>query len=404
MTTYNKSKSRLADIQIKLATQSKINKPSDNPLSNSRIMGMQNQLNTIETYKSNVSYASSILNDSIIAMEAMENEIKNVQVQLTQLNSGIVNEDLTTFAQAINASLEILIELANSDFNGQYSFAGTESGSKPYYYDKSTGRVMSASEYIGGDKVVKISPGIIQKFNISGNELFNSVVKQSGNLNSSAGIGTLQSDSSTIYDADGNEYTLNLDYNMTDANTYELTYSIFDSESNLIESKTVSDIKFDPESGDFKSIGLEKFGEIKVQIPNNKIDFIIDLNSLSETDSSANLRTSLNQKADIFNTLISIRDQLYNGEKPPANQVEMVNEFHQHLLNNLSTAGGILNKLDATEEILFNKETEISDLLSLEKDVDIAQALIDLESAQYTLDISYQISSMILPKSLLDYL
>ena len=68
MTTYNKSKSRLADIQIKLATQSKINKPSDNPLSNSRIMGMQNQLNTIETYKSNVSYATSILNDSIIAM------------------------------------------------------------------------------------------------------------------------------------------------------------------------------------------------------------------------------------------------------------------------------------------------------------------------------------------------
>ena len=404
MTTYNRSKSRLAEIQTKLATQSKVNKPSDNPLSNSRIMSMQNQLNTISTYKSNVSYATSALNDSIIAMEAMENEIQNIQLQLTQLNSGIVNDDLTTFAQAINASIEILLDLANSDFNGQYNFAGTESGSKPFYYDESAGRVVSATDHIGGDKVVKISQGILQKFNISGKDLFQSVLKQSGNLDSNAGVGVAQNNSSKIYDADGNEYTINLSYTMTSANTYELNYTVLDSDSNIIKDETVGDIKFDPDSGEFISIGSDTFGEIKVQDTDKKIDFIIDLNSLSESDSAANLRSNLNQKADIFNTLISIRDQLYNGEKPPPDQVEIVNNFHQHVLNNLSTAGGILNKLESTEEILFNKELEVSSLLSLEKDVDIARALIDLESAQYTLDISYQISAMILPKSLLDYL
>ena len=82
----------------------------------------------------------------------------------------------------------------------------------------------------------------------------------------------------------------------------------------------------------------------------------------------------------------------------------MINDFNQHLLNNLSKAGGISNKLQSTEEILFNNEMEVAELLSLEKNVDIAKALIELESAQYTLDVSYQISSMILPKSLLDYL
>ena len=59
--------------------------------------------------------------------------------------------------------------------------------------------------------------------------------------------------------------------------------------------------------------------------------------------------------------------------------------------------------LQSTEEILINKEVELSGLISLEKDVDVAQALLELESAQYTLDISYKISSMILPKSLMDF-
>ena len=404
MTTFNRSKSRLADIQTMLTTQSKVNRPSDNPLSNSRIMKMQNQLNSILTYQNNVSYAKSIVDDSIISMEAMLNEVQNIQVQLTQLNSAIVNDDLSTFAQSIDSSLEILLELANSDFNGQYNFGGTEVGSKPFYYDKENGRVVVTSDHIGGERVVKISSGITQKFNTTGKELFQSVVSQAGNLNSTAGVGVPQSDSTVIYDADGNKYDLNLTYTMTGPNTYDLNYVITDHESNTIVNETVSDVTFNSETGEFASIGSDMFGEINVKDVDHKIDFVIDLNSLSEKDSATSIRHSLSQKADIFNTLISIRDQLNNGEKPSSEQVEIVNEFHQHLLNKLSAAGGVTNKLDSTAGILTNREIEISELLSLEKDVDIAQALIDLESAQYTLDISYQISSMILPKSLMDYL
>ncbi|MDX1701357.1 MAG: flagellar basal body FlgE domain-containing protein, partial [Melioribacteraceae bacterium] len=318
--------------------------------------------------------------------------------------SAIVNDDLSTFAQSIDSSLEILLELANSDFNGQYNFGGTETGSKPFYYDKDNGRVVVSNDHIGGERVVKISSGITQKFNTTGKELFQSVLYQAGNLDSSAGVGVPQLNTSKIYDADGNEYDLNLTFTMTGANTYDLSYTITDKESNTIANDTVNDITFSSETGEFSSIGSDSFGEINIKDTDNKIDFVIDLNGLSEKDAPASIRNSLSQKADIFNTLISIRDQLNNGEKPSSEQVDIVNKFHQHLLNKLSAAGGVTNKLDSTGDILKNREIEISDLLSLEKDVDIARALIDLESAQYTLDISYQISSMILPKSLMDYL
>jgi flagellar hook-associated protein 3 FlgL len=400
----NRSRRNLADIQTQLATQSKVNKPSDNPLSNSRIMRIQDQLSTIYTYKSNISYAKSVISDAIISMEAMHNEMQNIQVKLTELNSGTIGDNLQTFADSVGASLDILLELANTEFNGQYNFAGTENNSKPFYYDEVNNRVVANSDHLGGDRTVKISSGITQKFNVTGKELFQSVFTQNGNLDSTAAIGSNQTDLSKIYDAEGNEYTLNLTYTKTAENTYELNYSILDSDSNEIENQTVSDLTFNSETGKFQSLDGQSFGEIHIQNTNNKIDFVIDVSSLSESDSASKLNGRLNQKADIFNTLISIREKLLNGEKPSADQVEMVNDFSQYLLDKTSMAGGISNKLQATEDILFNREIETLELLSLEKDVDMERAIIDLQTAQYTLDVSYHISSMILPKSLLDYL
>lgn len=405
MRNVNKNKSKLAEIQLQLTTQSKVNTPSDNPLSNSRIMRLQNQLSNINTYKSNLNYGISTVNDAILSMENMQTTVQDSMVELTKINSGIiVNDDLNTFAQGIDSTIEILVELANSSFNGQYNFGGTEGNKKPFYYDKTNNKVVTNTDHIGGDRIVKIASGITQKINISGKDLFQSVTSVKGNLDSTAGIGADQTTSTKIYDAEGKEYTLNQTYTATAANTYEMNYEIVDSNSNIVSTNTISDIKFNSDTGEFESISGDTFGEIKVQDSANKINVVIDLNSLTEKNSSTSIYHSLNQKTDIFSTLIAIKDKLLAGEKPTAEQSQIVSDFNQHLLDQLSYAGGISNKLTSTEQILMNHEIEVTDLLSKEKDVDVARALIDLENTQYALDISYKISSRILPKSLLDYL
>lgn len=404
MNNLYKSRTDLAKIQTQLATQSKVNKPSDNPLGNARIMRMQEQLSSVYTYQSNVSYAQSIIDDSILSMESMSIEIQNVQSYLTQLNSGIVNDDLSSFAESIDASLEIMLDLANSEFNGQYNFAGTEGNLKPFSYDSANNRVTANSDHIGNDRVVKISSNITQKINITGQELFQSVFSQTGNLDATAGVGVPQVNSGTIYDSTGNEYTLNLSYSMTADNTYNLNYSIQDSDGDTVVDENVNDIVFNSLTGEIESIDGEKFTNIHVVDETSKLDFMIELSGTTEQNSAASFTNNLNQKADIFNVLIDIRDSLANGEKPTEEQVEMVNDFYQHLLNKSSKAGGISNKLQAQEEILINQEVELSNLLSLEKDVDMYEALMNLENAQYYLDISYKISSTILPKSLVDYM
>ena len=402
--SLNRTKSSLAEIQYQIATQSKVNKPSDNPLSNSRIMRLQSQLQSLNTYRTNINYGQSMVDNTITSLESMQNEIQNVSVEITKLNSPIVDNTLESFAASIDGSIKILLDLANTDFNGQYSFGGAENGTKPFSYDEANGKVVVNAKHIGGNKKVRISSGIKQKFNISGKQLFQSVSKQTGNLDSSSAVGDEQTTSTKIYDAKGNEYTLNMTYTKTADNTYDLNYKIIDADSNTIKDETVTNVKFNSETGEFESIGNDTFGEIHIEIPANRIDFIIDIQKVREKDSATNLNNKLSQKADIFNTLIAIRDGLNEGKKPTAEQVKMVNDFNQHLLNELSKAGEIANKLDSTEEVLNNRELEITELLSAEKDVDVAKALIDLETKQYTLDLTYKISSMILPKSLMDYL
>ena len=107
---------------------------------------------------------------------------------------------------------------------------------------------------------------------------------------------------------------------------------------------------------------------------------------------------------DIFNTLLTIKNKLENGELPTDEEAARVDEFNQHILNKLSSAGNLINKLENTKEVLNNQQFVITSLVSDEQDVDIAKAVLELQNQDYVLQLSYKISSMVLPKSLMDFL
>jgi len=112
----------------------------------------------------------------------------------------------------------------------------------------------------------------------------------------------------------------------------------------------------------------------------------------------------LSANSDIFNTLIQIRDNLRNGIKPTNAQTKVVSDFSKNVLSKMTSAGEVMNRLDSTKELLSNQNMELQSLLADEKEVDTAKAIVDLQNQQYYLDLSYKMSSMILPKSLLDFM
>ncbi len=156
--------------------------------------------------------------------------------------------------------------------------------------------------------------------------------------------------------------------------------------------------------GNLKSIDGSSSLSFSIKVPSNNINFNFDASQLDEKSQSASLSFSANQKNDIFNTLINIRNSLKNGNMPTQEQVDAVTNFNNHLLDKVAENGNTTNQLSDMNNLIDSQKLEIQKLVSNIQDVDTAQASIDLQNQDYLLQLSYKVSSMILPKSLLDYL
>ncbi|NLT50043.1 MAG: flagellar hook-associated protein FlgL [Ignavibacteria bacterium] len=398
-----KTQEKVGFYQKQITTQSKINKPSDSPIGSARVMRLSNQVESLSVYSKNIDSGLPLIGRTISAMETMQSEIEKLRSDFTLMNNPLENENLDIYAQNVDRAIAALLDSANSEFDGQYLFGGTDFSQKPFGYNSTNTAVEVKASDISGIHKIKISDTISQKINIQGNELFSAITQQNGNLDSGSAVGSVQLGSTTVLDADGNEYTLNFNYTKTAANDYTFDYSVVDSSSVTITNGS-NQISFDPATGKLSTIDGANPSLIGITVPANKLDLRIDLSNMTEAASATNLTYLQNQKADIFNTLISIKEQLNNGIKPNSNQIAVVENFHSHLLNKMSEAGSIQNRLENTQLMLQNSDIQTRELLSKEKDVDMAAALVSLQNEQYNLELSYKISSMILPKSLLDYL
>ena len=131
---------------------------------------------------------------------------------------------------------------------------------------------------------VRISSNILQKINMTGQEVFGTTITQSGSLDAGHSVGDVVSNQQTIYDAEGNQFTLNIDYTKTAANTYSLSYDVIDSGNASIfstppASKTVV---FDSTTGVIKSVDGKSSFSFNVTDSTSKIIFSINLNELTE--------------------------------------------------------------------------------------------------------------------------
>lgn len=396
--TYRNTKDRLRKIQEQLTNQSKINRPSDDPLANSKIMRLNADLDSLEMYRGNIATSLASINTSINAMTGIQQQMDGLLTTLTSIENATAGSQLDTYADQIDNVLNSILDYANTENGGNYVFGGTNYKTKPFGYNAGQTAVEVKSSDVGGEQKINISQTSTQKINIDGEDLFQVVLKQLGNLNDTSDP---QTTSQTIYNADGTAFTLNLSFARDGANNYDLTYDV---PGTGIGPTVVQDLTFDATTGELQTIDGNPPNGFRITDAANKLDFVYDPSNLKESGSATQLTMDVNQESDIFNTLISIRDGLRAGNRPTAKQVEMINGFNDHLIGKLSEAGNIKNRLDSTDELLENQKLDLTDLLSKEKDVDQAAAIIEMQTEEYNLNTIYRISSMVLPKSLLDYL
>lgn len=406
---YQATKLRLKNIQDQITSQSKINKPSDNPLGNSKVMRLNSQIESIAMYKSNIDSSQAILGTTLSAMGGIQKSVEDVMLKLTSIQNATADPVLSDFANQIDQLINTIYDYSNFEYDGNYVFAGTDYKNKPFEFNAGNTEV-NIKNNINGERKVAISTTSTQKINITGEELFQSVIKSIGNLDATdAGpFPTTQPAApvvSTIYNSSGTEYALSVQYQKTAANTYTLNYSVSDTTPAVVFNGTINNLVFNTTTGILESIdGNSPPKSVRITNAGTDLDFVIDPTKMVETNSAASITTDKNQDSDIFSLLLNIRDNLKNSIRPSEQQVAMVNNFNKHIIGKLSEGGNIQNRLQTTSTLLENQDYELLDLLSKEKDIDMAKKIIELQTEEFNLNTVYRVSSMILPKSLLDYI
>ena len=223
-----RNRESLTKLQSQIANQKKIQKPSDSPDGTGKLIRLNNQLKTSEGYSKNIEEGLSYLNITTTAMETIQSAAQDVLVALANANNQSNADNLQAFADQVDAALDTILNAANQKFNSKFLFAGTDYSNQPFGYNADGTAIEIKASNISGEQNIQISKNIVQKINMTGAEIFGTIVKQTGNLDSTTPVGNVQSKQTSVYDANGNEYTFIANYTKTADNTYTFTYDIQD--------------------------------------------------------------------------------------------------------------------------------------------------------------------------------
>ncbi|WP_337872133.1 flagellar hook-associated protein FlgL [Ignavibacterium sp.] len=401
--SINKLKERISLLQRQISTGVKIEKPSDSPTGAVRIIRNNDQISQIESYLKNIQTGLSFLDQTTFALQSIQDEMVSVVTKLEELINPVNQQNMGLYADMLESSLNLILDVSNSKADSKYIFGGTDQSGKPFAYS-SDGQTIEQNTKIRGYNKVRISQSIEQRINITGLELFGTIISVEGTLDKNSAAGNTVSQSLSIYDNLGNQYTLQFNLLKTNSNQYDLTYSIIDSSNNTIYSTpTAAQLVFNSTSGKLETVDGSSPSIININLPSNNINTNIDLGLLRESDSDS-LQLNSNQDLDIFNQLKLIINNLRNGIPPTDQQRAAVNAFNSRVVSKLSEIGNVVNQFTAIESMLNQQNLDLTESNAQINSVDAAKAIIELQGQDYLLQLSQKLAATILPKSLLDYL
>jgi flagellar hook-associated protein 3 FlgL len=128
----NANRLRVDQLQIQLASGKKISKPSDNPIDADTLLRIKELTEKNSQYELNIESASGYLTATSNAMEQSIDIFQSALETITQSSSPAAQRDLTAYADKIDALLRQFVQVANSDYNGKYLFAGGQTRTLPY--------------------------------------------------------------------------------------------------------------------------------------------------------------------------------------------------------------------------------------------------------------------------------
>lgn len=148
----NTQQEQLNTVSDQISSGVMMQAPSDDPSDWSQSMNANQTIREYNSFISNVNYATNWGNateSSLSQLSSLLSQAQSIAETSTSLSGSSSNTDL---ASEVGGILNQAMTIANSQYNGQYIFAGTATDTEPYSIDSSTGAVT----YSGNDSNIEV--------------------------------------------------------------------------------------------------------------------------------------------------------------------------------------------------------------------------------------------------------
>lgn len=442
-------------IQRQVATGYRVNTPSDDPVAALRILPLTAELRDLDQMLENVHLAKESLTIGASNLEDASQIMQRARELTVQAANGTVSDDgRRSIGIEVDQLLQQMVGIANSSKSGRFLFGGTDTRTAPFSIATDGGR--SRAVYAGNQRTlsVGVAPGVETALNIPGDAIFQSRsrgpteidgatgVSPSGAADSGVGFQTLQVAFAGLHtDAPGEisagsggsnalgslTYTFTTgpdtlsidggpalavpatdqDFTTADGRTINLTVTAVPA----IASGTFTSKASLSTDGGTTVVEVSDFTDTDVRVRNSVDGTVLNLD-VTGLNRSGNDQVKFTGTFDVFTTLISLRDMLMNESGAPsqevtANATAMLDEIdgaHDQILDGLRELGFRSASLDMLQTRVEKASTSTSESLSLVRDIDLAEAILEMQRQELAYQTTLQVGARVLQTNLLSFL
>jgi flagellar hook-associated protein 3 FlgL len=168
----------LSDIQQQLSSGKKLLRPSDDPVGAAQVIRLTEDIQLLTQYKKNNNLLVNSLEQEETVLSSVNSAMDRARVLMIQSGNGIVGtEDRKAIAIEIGQIRDQIFDLMNSrNPEGEYIFAGFESGSPAFSFNPSATGDKYSFEGDEGQNEIQVSETISLQVNNSGRHVFEDVL------------------------------------------------------------------------------------------------------------------------------------------------------------------------------------------------------------------------------------
>ncbi|MDI7247597.1 MAG: flagellar hook-associated protein FlgL [Bacillota bacterium] len=177
---------RMQKLSEEISTGKRVRKPSDDPIAASRGLAIRALRAGVTQHKTNIDDAKDWLGATERALMKAQEVFENAaDAALRAGNSSLSDDERQALAQDVNGLIFELVDLANTQYDGRYIFAGLKTLTRPFLLTENAGTPSYTVTYEGADgsKQIEVEPGTTVQVNTNGNEAFMQGIAGAGGRN-----------------------------------------------------------------------------------------------------------------------------------------------------------------------------------------------------------------------------